>query len=53
MHGGDFPFWFDRYLLTDLSQDDINKLSQELQVILDTIEEKELRWFELSEKLEG
>lgn len=37
----------------DLSQDDINKLSQELQVILDTIEEKELRWFELSEKLEG
>ena len=23
MHGGDFPFWFDRYLLTDLSQDDI------------------------------
>ena len=23
MHGGDFPLWFDRYLLTDLSQDDI------------------------------
>ncbi|MDH7913014.1 ABC-F family ATP-binding cassette domain-containing protein [Winogradskyella sp. SYSU M77433] len=37
----------------DLSQDDINKLSQELQAILDTIEEKELRWFELSKKLEG
>lgn len=29
----------------DLSQDDINKLSEELQVVIDTIEEKELRWF--------
>ena len=37
----------------DLSQDDINKLSAELQVIIDTIEEKELRWFELAEKLEN
>ncbi|GAB4164417.1 MAG: ABC-F family ATP-binding cassette domain-containing protein [Winogradskyella sp.] len=37
----------------DLSQDDINKLSEELQVVIDTIEEKELRWFELAEKLEG
>ncbi len=36
----------------DLSQDDINKLSAELQVIIDTIEEKELRWFELAERLE-
>lgn len=36
-----------------LSQDDINKLSKELQIIIDTIEEKEMRWFELSEKLEG
>lgn len=36
----------------ELSQDDINKLSEKLQVIIDTIEEKELRWFELSEKLE-
>ncbi len=37
----------------ELSQDEINKLSEELQVIIDTIEEKELRWFELSEKLEN
>jgi len=36
----------------DLSQDDINKLSAELQVIIDAIEEKELRWFELAERLE-
>ncbi len=36
----------------DLSQDDINKLSAELQVIIDVIEEKELRWFELAERLE-
>jgi ATP-binding cassette subfamily F protein uup len=35
-----------------LSQEDINKLSQELQGIIDTIEEKEMRWFELAEKLE-
>ena len=37
----------------DLSQDDINKLSAELQDIIDTIEEKELRWFELAERLES
>ncbi len=37
----------------DLSQDEINKLSEELQVIIDNIEEKELRWFELAEKLEN
>ena len=36
----------------DLSQDDINKLSEELQKIIDTIEAKEERWFELSAKLE-
>ncbi|MGB5419398.1 ABC-F family ATP-binding cassette domain-containing protein [Algibacter sp.] len=36
----------------DLSQDDINKLSDKLQKIIDTIETKELRWFELSSKLE-
>ncbi len=36
----------------DLSQEDINKLSAELQVIIDAIEEKELRWFELAERLE-
>jgi ATP-binding cassette subfamily F protein uup len=37
----------------ELSQEDINKLSKELQGIIDTIEEKEMRWFELAEKLEG
>ncbi|MUU77661.1 ABC-F family ATP-binding cassette domain-containing protein [Winogradskyella endarachnes] len=37
----------------DLTQDEIGKLSAKLQVIMDTIEEKEMRWFELSEKLEG
>ncbi len=37
----------------DLSQDDINKLSLKLQDIIDEIEEKEMRWFELSEKLES
>ncbi|RCW91521.1 ABC-F family ATP-binding cassette domain-containing protein [Winogradskyella arenosi] len=42
-----------KFLNPDLSQDEITKLSQELQVIIDTIEEKEIRWFELSEKLEG
>jgi ATP-binding cassette subfamily F protein uup len=36
----------------ELSQDDINNLSSELQKIMDQIEEKELRWFELAEKLE-
>ncbi|WP_298494560.1 ABC-F family ATP-binding cassette domain-containing protein [uncultured Algibacter sp.] len=36
----------------DLTQDDINKLSDKLQVIIDTIETKEERWFELSSKLE-
>ncbi|MFP4845625.1 ABC-F family ATP-binding cassette domain-containing protein [Winogradskyella sp. PE311] len=37
----------------ELSQDEINKLSNKLQVIINTIEEKEMRWFELSEKIEG
>ncbi|WOD43988.1 ABC-F family ATP-binding cassette domain-containing protein [Hwangdonia lutea] len=36
----------------DLSQDDINKLSGELQKLIDAIEAKEERWFELSSKLE-
>ncbi|MEC3907327.1 ABC-F family ATP-binding cassette domain-containing protein [Tamlana sp. 2201CG12-4] len=36
----------------DLSQEDIKKLSEELQDIIDTIEAKEERWFELSSKLE-
>lgn len=36
----------------ELSQEDINSLSAELQTLIDTIEEKEMRWFELAEKLE-
>lgn len=43
----------DQFNDVSLSQDKINELSQELQVIIDTIEEKELRWFELSEKFES
>jgi len=38
---------------SSLTQEQINKLSQELQVIINTIEEKETRWFELSEKFES
>ncbi|WP_296384754.1 ABC-F family ATP-binding cassette domain-containing protein [Winogradskyella sp.] len=37
----------------ELTQDDIAKLSEKLQVIIDTMEEKEMRWFVLSEKLES
>lgn len=37
---------------SELSQEEISKLSDELKVIMDTIEEKEIRWFELSEKIE-
>lgn len=42
----------DKFNNPELSQDDINKLSQQLKTIINTIEEKELRWFELAEKLE-
>lgn len=38
---------------TTLSQEKINELSQELQTIIDSIEEKEMRWFELAEKFES
>jgi len=37
---------------TSLTQDQIKKLSDELQKIIDNIAKKEARWFELSEKLE-
>ncbi|WP_067148411.1 ABC-F family ATP-binding cassette domain-containing protein [Pseudotamlana agarivorans] len=37
----------------DLTQEQINKLSEDLQKIIDTMDEKEARWFELSAKLEG
>lgn len=36
----------------DLSQDDILKLSEKLQKIIDEMDVKEERWFELSSKLE-
>ena len=36
-----------------ISSEKINELSTQLQLIIDTIEEKELRWLELLEKLEG
>ena len=42
-----------KFLNPELSQDDINKLSQDLQKIIDTMDEKEARWFELSSKLEA
>ncbi|WP_298903203.1 ABC-F family ATP-binding cassette domain-containing protein [uncultured Psychroserpens sp.] len=38
---------------TSLTQEKINELSQKLQVIIDDIETKEMRWFELSEKFES
>lgn len=37
----------------ELSQEQINELSNKLQLIINEIEEKENRWFELTEKLEG
>ena len=42
----------DKFNNPELSQKDINKLSEDLQTIISLIEEKELRWFELAEKLE-
>ncbi|WP_299226490.1 ABC-F family ATP-binding cassette domain-containing protein [uncultured Psychroserpens sp.] len=36
-----------------LSQDKINELSEQLQLIIDAIEKKERRWFELAEKFES
>lgn len=36
----------------DLQSDEIQNLSNQLQTILDEIEEKEMRWFELTEKQE-
>ncbi len=41
-----------KFLNPDLSTEEINTLSKELQIIIDTIEEKEMRWLELSEKME-
>ena len=36
------------FLNPELSQENITKLSAELQNIIDSIEEKEMRWFELA-----
>ena len=41
-----------KFLDETLSTEDINELSSQLQSIINTIEEKEERWFELLEKLE-
>ncbi|MBA6152718.1 ABC-F family ATP-binding cassette domain-containing protein [Gelidibacter maritimus] len=43
----------DKFLDTSLTQDQITKLSLELEKIIDELEAKEMRWFELSEKLES
>ncbi|RNC86868.1 MAG: ABC transporter ATP-binding protein [Winogradskyella sp.] len=42
----------EQFLNPELSQEKITKLSEELQNIIDKIEEKEMRWFELAEKFE-
>lgn len=43
----------DKFNDTSLSQEEINTLSKELQTLIEDIETKELRWLELSEKLES
>ena len=42
-----------KFLNPELSTDEINTLSKKLQDIIDSIEEKEMRWLELSEKMEN
>ena len=42
-----------KFLNPDLSQDKILELSAQVQKVIDAIEEKELRWMELAEKLES
>ncbi len=41
-----------KFLNPDLTQDQITELSAKIQKIIDAIEEKEMRWLELSEKME-
>ncbi len=41
-----------KFLNPNLTTEEINTLSKELQVIIDAIEEKEMRWLELSERME-
>jgi ATP-binding cassette subfamily F protein uup len=40
-----------KFLVPDIDMDAINSLSEELKTIQQTIEDKELRWLELNEKL--
>lgn len=42
-----------KFLNPELTQEQINNLSQQVQKIIKQIEEKELRWFELAEKFEN
>ncbi|WP_431135792.1 ribosomal protection-like ABC-F family protein [Psychroserpens mesophilus] len=42
-----------KFLDESLTQEKINELSLQLQNIIDDIEDKEMRWFELSEKFES
>lgn len=42
-----------QFLNPDLTQDQITELSNKMQTIIDDIEEKELRWLELAEKMEN
>jgi len=42
-----------KFLNPELTPEEINTLSNELQLIIDSIEEKEMRWLELSEKMEA
>ncbi len=42
-----------QFLNPDLTQDQITALSNKMQDIIDDIEEKELRWLELAEKMEN
>ncbi|MCF2874791.1 MULTISPECIES: ABC-F family ATP-binding cassette domain-containing protein [unclassified Tenacibaculum] len=43
----------EKFMNVEFSADEINEKSKELQDIIESIEEKEERWFELSMKLEG
>jgi ATP-binding cassette subfamily F protein uup len=40
-----------KFLDARLTQDQITSLSKQLQTVIDTLNEKELRWFELADKL--
>jgi ATP-binding cassette subfamily F protein uup len=42
----------EKFLNPDLSPDEISKLSIKLQTIIDEKDEKEMRWFELAERLD-